>query len=170
MTVLVGDISERLPTMRGHNQTMNRLFKEAVVTIWHEFLPHHFERDAFRRYKFKARGVKYTRWKHRIVGHNLPNVLSGELKGNVLLNSLPTSTASHGNLRIRMGGRGQFMSGPRKHQFYKRALPEERRQEMEAVSDEERGELAQQFAEGYLLELMYEKSARALRRSRRRTR
>lgn len=165
MTVLVADISERLPTMRGHRAAMNKLFYEAVVTIKEEFLRHHFERDAFRRYGFKARTPKYTRWKSRIVGHNLPNVLSGELKGEVLLNSHPTSTYDHGNLRIKMGHRGQFMSGPRKGQFYKRALPEERRREMGVVSDDEQRLLAQQFAEGYLLELRLSRSNRLLKRA-----
>lgn len=170
MTLISGQITERLPTMRGHNRAMNKLFYTAVVTIRDEFLPHHFTRDAFRRYGFKARGVRYTRWKRKVVGHNLPNVFSGELKGEVLLRSHPTSTSDHGNLRIRMGQRGQYMSGPRKGQFYKRALPEERRQEMSVVSDSERYELAEDFLDGYVYEMELENSNRILKRLRRRTR
>lgn len=143
------DIKTRLFSKARHRKIMINLFKRTMEHVRLHLLPKHFERIGFSRYGFKARSVRYTRWKRRIVEHNLPNVFSGQLKSSILLRSRTTSTSTHGRLYGRMGHQGQYMSGPRKNQFYTRALPDERRQELESLTEEEARKMADWFGQTY---------------------
>lgn len=149
-------ITDRLFTMAGHRKIMVDLHYGAMEIIKYRFLPRHFEYGAFQRYPgvFKARTAKYTKLKKRVLGHQKPNVWSGMLKTSILLDSRLTSTSTKGRLYGRMGNRGQFMTGPRQGEFYDRALPDARRDEMEVVSDSEIAELGDWFAKTYISEAL----------------
>jgi hypothetical protein len=140
----------RLFTQAQHRSLLIDLHRGAANIVKTAFLPEHFRRSAFSRYGFKARNVRYTRWKRRVVGHNDPNVFSGLLRTSILTGSRVTATSQRGRVYARMGSVGQRMSGPKKGQYYTRALPDARRQEMEMFSRDEEQQLADWVGQTYV--------------------
>lgn len=103
--------------VRGHVEfkadayEMHRGFKaearkalEVLGKIWHSrYLPIHFTEAAYTRYGFHKRTWKYVKRKRRTLGHNRPNVFSGETQRQVMQPPQITSSInSEGRYRTRV--------------------------------------------------------------------
>ncbi len=91
-------------------------------------LPGKFKTSAYRDYPgvVRKRSQKYTAWKRKKVGHEIPNVLSGRMSGYLPANARITATANGGRVYLR--------------NYF--PMREATRQEMEAVSDRGRDRMA----------------------------
>jgi len=133
------EVQIRLFTLVGHNKVMNDIHRETMEMIKHQFWPFHFMTDAYRRYPgvFAKRTKRYQMMKARVVGHQRPNVFTGALRLEVLLNSKVSATAAQGRLAAKAPMDSKIIYGPRAGQTIRRALTEQRRKELEFVSPEE---------------------------------
>ncbi len=140
MTTLIGgQITMRLFTMRGHNQIMNQIHRDTMGLIRDTLLPFHFMTAAYNRYPgvFAKRSKRWQLIKARTVHHQRPNEWTGALRRSVLLESKITATATRGTFQAKAPLDSKILFGPRAGQTIRRPLTEQRRKEMEFVSDEE---------------------------------
>lgn len=138
-TFLQGTIQMRLFTARGHNQIMNRIHRDTMETIRNELLPFHFMTSAYGRYPnaFVKRSKRWQMIKARVVHHQRPNEWTGALRRAVLLESVVRATATRGTFTAKAPQDSKVLTGPRAGQLQRRPLTEQRRKEMEVVSDAE---------------------------------
>lgn len=138
-TFVTAEVQIRMFTVVGHNQVMNDIHRESMEMIKHQFWPFHFMTEAYNRYPgvFTKRTKKYQMMKARVVHHQRPNVFSGDLRIEVLLNSKVTATAAQGRLTAKAPMDSKIIAGPRAGQTIRRSLTDQRRKELEHVSPEE---------------------------------
>lgn len=137
-TFLQGTVTQRLFTVRGHNQIMNAIHRDTMNTIKTELLPFHFMTSAYARYPvFVKRSKRWQLIKARVVHHQRPNEWTGALRRAVLLESVVRATATRGTLEAKAPQDSLVLSGPRAGQMQRRPLTDQRRKEMEVVSDVE---------------------------------
>ncbi len=153
----------RLLRKRDHNALMRTLHGEAAQRIKALQLPNKFANDLFKRYPeiARKRGVKYMKWKAKLVNKGVikevrPNVLSGNLRREALVNARVTQTPDRGSVYIKTGA-GVILSGPRMGQRYEKMLKQWQRDELEYVSPDERKELADWVGYWYTIEAIGEK-------------
>ena len=132
------DVESSLMNKRNHNKAMRQLFRESMEDIRDDYWPKHFESNSETRpgggYGYEPRGRGYQIYKAKSKGHQKPLVLSGRMKESILSGPRITATSKGGKIRSR--------------NYFPMTL--QRRQEIEAVSDEERRELAKQLEEKYV--------------------
>lgn len=138
-TYVSGTIRMRLFSQRGHNRIMRDIHENTMEAIKYTLWPFHFETLAFNRYPevFQKRTKKYQMMKARVVHHQRPNEFTGALKIAVLADSVIARTAKGGSLSAKAPLDSMILSGPRAGQRIRRPLTEQRRREIEFVSDAE---------------------------------
>jgi hypothetical protein len=138
-TYVAGQMQIRMFTQVGHNQVMNAVHLDTMETIKHRFMPFHFMMVAYQRYAavYVKRSKRYQIMKARVVHHQRPNEFTGALRLSVLLDSKTRSTATRGTFEAKAPLDTTILTGPRAGQTIRRPLTEQRRKEIEYVSDEE---------------------------------
>lgn len=123
--------------------TIQREANRAVM-LYHATtnLPKHFEENTLTRpggpYGYKPRTRKYLARKQRQVGHARPNVLTGKMRDQVLLNPATKITATQHRSRFIAPGAVHFpLSTDRRQQFL---------DELQVVTEFERGNLSRLHA------------------------
>jgi hypothetical protein len=132
-------VQQRIFTVRGHNRIMNDLHRGTMETIRDDFLPFHFMTVAYQRYPgiFQPRTKRYQIMKAKVVRHQRPNEFTGALRRSVLMESKITATANRGAFQAKAPLETKILSGPRAGQIIRRPLTEQRRRELEFVSEQE---------------------------------
>ena len=146
------EVQQRLFNQRAHNRIMNDLNRETVTLIRDTCLPFHFMTAAYNRYPgvFAVRSKRWQLIKARTVHHQRPNEWTGALRLAVLLESKISATADHGRLEAKAPTETKILSGPRAGQMIRRPLTEQRRKEMEHVSESEIADLAERQRAKYI--------------------
>lgn len=125
MAVIAWTFEARLFNARGHKKVMNALHRRAMERVRDLYWPLHFTTQAYSRYGFEKRSARWQKKKAAVKGHQKPLVYSGALMDAVLNRSRIGATANRGTLTAR----APF------------PLTEERRDEIEIVTSEERRQL-----------------------------
>ncbi len=151
-TLLVPSISMRLFAQRAHNQIMNGLNRDTMTMIRDTLMPFHFMNVAFTRYPgvFANRSERWRRIKRRAVHHERPNEFTGALRIAVLADSKITATATRGSFEAKAPADSMILSGPSAGKRIRRPLTEQRRKELEFVSEDEVRELAERQQQQYI--------------------
>lgn len=93
-------------TARVHAKLMRAAMRHVAEYHVANHLVRHFEDNPSTRpggaYGYKRRGRKYLERKQRIVGHQIPNVLTGAMRATVLGSAASRITATQDRLRISM--------------------------------------------------------------------
>lgn len=151
-TILAPSVSMRLFTQRGHNQIMNDLNRDTMTMIRDTLMPFHFMNVAFTRYPgvFANRSERWRRIKRRVVHHERPNEFSGALRTAVLSSTDIHATATRGTFRAQAPLDSKILSGPQAGKRIRRPLTEQRRKELEFVSEDEIQELMERQQQQYV--------------------
>jgi len=138
-TIIGGVLTARLFHEREHGKVMKECHEETMKYIRDIYLPFHFMTEAFRRYPgiFANRSARWRRIKRRKVGHDRPNVWTGALRRAVLTESVIRKTQDFGKLEAKAPLETMIKFGPNAGKMIRRPLTEQRRKEMEFVSDDE---------------------------------
>ncbi|HEY0982675.1 hypothetical protein [Schlesneria sp.] len=139
-------------SMRAHNRIMNDNHRETMHQIRTFYLPFHFMTAAYSRYPgvFAKRSVRWQKYKARTVHHQRPNEFTGELRRAVLTESVIRATATRGTLTAKSPQTSVVKRGPLAGKRIRRPLTEQRRAELEHVSDLEIAEQSQRMQDFYV--------------------
>lgn len=139
MIVISYEIDSSLVTKRTHNKLMRKLHRQAMSRIRFSYWPRHFERNTDTApggaYGYEKRSKRWQQRKARTVGHQKPLVFSGRMRRHILGNARIAATATRGTITAR-------------NYFPMRS---QRRDEVEAVSDQERRGLIDRMGRDYVL-------------------
>lgn len=151
-TLIGGQISAVMFTARGHNQVMNECHRETMEQIKTLYWPFHFMTAAYSRYPgvFAKRSKRYQMIKARTVHHQRPNEFSGDLRLAVIVDSIARATATRGTLEAKAPLTSVIRFGPKAGQTIRRPLTDQRRREMEFVSDDEIAEQSERMRAQYI--------------------
>lgn len=128
------EIKANLVTKRSHGQIMRQV-NRGMLERWRDrFLPLHFEGGASQRYGYRPRTSRYVARKRRMVGHNIPLVLTGRLRDTIRRGVVIRATQYRASAR----SRGYF------------PMRNEMRGEIERITDAERRDLIQWGRREYL--------------------
>lgn len=135
----VGAISTVMFTGRAHARVMNDIHRETMHQIRDTYWPFHFMTAAYSRYGdvFAKRSKRWQMLKARTVHHQRPNVWTGELQKSVLNDSVIRATSAKGTLTATAPKDSTIKFGRLAGKKIARPLTEQRRKELEFVSDEE---------------------------------
>ena len=151
LTLVGCDYRTVMFTQRGHNQVMNEQHLETMMQIRDIYLQYHFMTGAYTRYPgvFAKRSKRWQLIKARTVHHQRPNEWTGALRRAVLSDSICRSTATRGTFEAKAPPDSVVKFGPKAGQRIRRPLTEQRRKEMEHVSEDEIWEQGQRMSVAY---------------------
>jgi hypothetical protein len=151
-TIIGGQVALVMFNMRGHNKVMNENHRETMHQIRTLYLQFHFMTAAYSRYpgRFAKRSARWQKIKARTVHHQRPNEWTGDLRRSVLTESTIRATATRGSLTAKAPETSVIKRGPKAGQRIRRPLTEQRRSEMEHVSDLEIAEQSERMRDYYV--------------------
>lgn len=96
---------------RSHNQAIRSANEESAAYHHDKNMPDHFKMVGYTKYRFDQRVASYRKRKQRKVNHQLPNVLTGTTRSEVLGARTIRATPKGARLLMRFslkGGSGRF--------------------------------------------------------------
>jgi len=155
-TFIIGaQVSNVMFNIRAHNKIMNDNHRETMHQIRTFYLPFHFMTSAYARYPgvFAKRSARWQKIKARTVHHQRPNEWTGDLRRAVLTESVIRATAMRGSLTAKAPETSMIKKGPKAGQRIRRPLTEQRRQEMEHVSETEIADQSERMRDYYVAQI-----------------
>jgi hypothetical protein len=146
-----GDVAER-----HHNRFCREALRRCLQTHHKDRIPQHFTKAAHQKYGYKPRTLKYMKWKARKFHSTTDLVKTGASQRSMVANGTITMSGSAeggkraltGSLHLNFvfpGGRGRF----RKDSLQQVTI-EQMRSEIQAMTADERREVARQMAHEYI--------------------
>lgn len=151
-------LKPRLVAERHHNRMVREALKE-VITAHHRFrIPKHFETEAHRKYGYKPRTLKYKKEKARRYHSVVDLVKTGKSKARMMASPRIVVTGSAeggkspvtGKLVLKFDFAGGGGRRYRKKKSPQAVLIEQMHKEIQAMTPDEKREIASQFRRAYL--------------------
>jgi hypothetical protein len=153
---------------RHHNRFVKEAINEVLIAHHRFRLPGHFERSAHGKYGYRQRSEKYIREKARRYHSVVDLVKSGKSKNRMMHEQRIVIGGSaeggkkpiDGKLIVSFDFQGGGGRRYRKRASPQAVLIETMHKEIQAITDDERGQIAHQFREAYLQRLRNFRSSR----------
>ena len=146
------DFQTDVVNKRTHNRIIREANRKVGEFISNKVLPRKFSRHAYLDYPgvVRRRSRDYQRRKRAKVGHDIPNVLTGAMRGYVLTDNVGNKITA-----TRNGGRVYIRN------YF--PMPARQRLELEAINDRDRSNMATTAAKHWFHEIGLKKNQRKRR-------